>query len=294
MMIWRIVIIAGVFLVFFGSFDAVTVAEPNEEVNVDYTWSNVDNNHVYYVRMSCASGKLVNMDYVAGAGTMTVAILTEDGLNEIINSGYPSSSEVLLNRESQSSGNIQWTPPQTQKYVLVFYDFSQTGTEVSVAGTFTGASNSEVLTSIGVAAVGAIVVIVGALRQRQLRKEWNATKPQEIVMYPMSSDAASTAPQGTSWTGVRLTCRTQRGGELIFKQPVCEIDGERKVLKWGEEAGIPLSPCIPHKVAVSFGYLGGKKGLASMEIVLNPGEIQAYEYRTPILMTRPGKLSRLH
>lgn len=109
-----------------------------------------------------------------------------------------------------------------------------------------------------------------------------------------SSVAGGWASPSATVTGVKLSCLTQPGMELLFRKLVCDIDGERKELKWGEEVWIPLAPSVPHKLTVSFKYLWGGRGPASMELALNPGEVHVYQYHTPVIVSRPGKLSRLH
>jgi hypothetical protein len=182
--IWRIVISVGAIVAMIGIGIAFTGAGLDEEELVDDEWANVDNEHVYYLEMSCKGGKLVDMNYSVSAGFMTVQILTEEGLNQLVYDGTAFPSEVLLSRTAVGSGHLLWTPPETDKYLLAFYEFSQTGSTVSVTGTFTGASNTLLFTGIGIVAVGIIIAAIGAIKGRKLVKRKDAAKPQDVVMYP--------------------------------------------------------------------------------------------------------------
>lgn len=182
--LWGIVVSVGSILAVIGIGMAVSGSGLDEKQQVDQEWASVDNLHVYYLEMSCSGGKAVSMDYSVAAGFMTVQILTEDGLNQLVETGLASSSDVLLSRTSETSGTIEWTPPETEKYVLAFYDFSTPGSTVTVTGSFTGASSSLLYGGIGLAAVGVILAVVGFVKRRKLVKAADASKPQDIVMYP--------------------------------------------------------------------------------------------------------------
>jgi len=182
--IWGIVISVGAVVALIGIGTALSGAGLDEEEQVDEEWPSVDNLHVYYLEMSCSGGKLVDMEYAVAAGTMTVQILTEEGLDELLEVGSITASNVLFSRTSQSSGTFEWTPPETDKYNLVFYDFSQTGTTVTASGTFTGASNGILYAGIGIIVAGIIIAVVGAIKRQKLANQKDATMPQDVVMYP--------------------------------------------------------------------------------------------------------------
>ena len=96
--LWGILASVGMVIALIGVGIAVSGAGLDEKVQVDEEWTDVNSLYVYYLEMSCKGGKLVDLDYTLSAGTMTVRILTEDGLNELLETGDVSGSEIMLSR----------------------------------------------------------------------------------------------------------------------------------------------------------------------------------------------------
>lgn len=182
--IWGIVVSVGVVITLIGIGTIVSGAGLNQKEHVDHEWTDVDNLHVYYLEMSCKGGNAVNMDYGVSSGTMTVQILSEDGLDELLGTGTVLSSEIFLTRLGASTGTADWTPPHTEKYILVFYNFTQTGATVTVTGTFTGASDTILFLGIAIVVIGIVIAAVGAIKRAKAGRERDATKPQDVAMYP--------------------------------------------------------------------------------------------------------------
>ena len=98
-------------------------------------------------------------------------------------------------------------------------------------------------------------------------------------------------------SGIKVKCNKTFGQFMITEKPYCTInDAEKRQLEWGKETFIPLQPKVPHRIVIQFPYSEYPHracGLASITALLNPDEVQSYEYKAPIIVYHSGKLMRI-
>lgn len=180
---WGIVISVGSILAVIGLGLAASGAGVDTEQDVSQEWT-VDPDYVYYLEMDAKADEPIELDYALSSGTMRVQMLSTEGLDNLIETGAPGASETYWSRSSQTSGAVDWTPDETDTYVLAFYDFSVDGAQLEVAGTFTSASSTMLFVGIGLVVVGVVIAALGAVKRRQRAYDRDLGKPQDVVMYP--------------------------------------------------------------------------------------------------------------
>jgi hypothetical protein len=94
-------------------------------------------------------------------------------------------------------------------------------------------------------------------------------------------------------SGVMLKCKKVFGQFLLTEKPLCKVNGGKdEQLEWNKEFLISLQPEVPYTITVQFPYMGKICGSASFEAKVGNGEIQKYEYTTPLAMMLAGTIER--
>jgi len=73
-----------------------------------------------------------------------------------------------------------------------------------------------------------------------------------------------------------------------FTRLTIEVDGEAHVGRWGERT-LPLAPG-PHDVVIYFKYFGRRCSEATTNVDALEGSTISLRYKTPRLVTYPGRL----
>ena len=95
-------------------------------------------------------------------------------------------------------------------------------------------------------------------------------------------------------SGVNLICKKQFGQWLITNEPYCIINNlETRGLLWNQMIFTQLEPGVMYFFQIQFKYMGGPCGVARLSIMVQPGEVQIYEYRTPWVIGSGGEIRRL-
>jgi len=94
-------------------------------------------------------------------------------------------------------------------------------------------------------------------------------------------------------SGIKIKCKKLFGQFLLTEKPICIVnDGEPVKLEWNKEFFISMEPDLLYQIAIQFPYMNRICGVASIAVQVSPGEIQKYEYRTPLLMNLSGTIER--
>ena len=94
--------------------------------------------------------------------------------------------------------------------------------------------------------------------------------------------------------GINLLCKKILGQFLLTEKPYCIINGiETKKLQWNRWNFIPLKPNMPYQITIQFPYMRKACGVATINVTVEPGEIQKYKYRTPFVVYSPGSIKRI-
>jgi hypothetical protein len=95
-------------------------------------------------------------------------------------------------------------------------------------------------------------------------------------------------------SGVNIICKKQFGQWLITNNPYCVInDLETRWLFWNRMSFIPLQPGVMYFFQIQFRYLGGNIGVARFSVMVQPGEVQVFEYQSPWVIGTGGTIRRL-
>jgi hypothetical protein len=114
---------------------------------------------------------------------------------------------------------------------------------------------------------------------------------KEIISMPDESQQSQKVPALAS--GVKLKCKKIFGQFLLTEKPLVKVNGGKdEQLEWNKEFLISLQPEVPYTITVQFPYLGKICGLATFDLKVRSGEIQRYEYTTPMAMMLAGTIER--
>ena len=93
-------------------------------------------------------------------------------------------------------------------------------------------------------------------------------------------------------TGLQVTARRRFGQFLIMSPATVEIDGAAAgEARWGKPAVFPTPPG-PHRLTVSFPYLGKKRvGAANLDVTVGPDQVVAVLYRSPWIIFNAGSIT---
>ena len=93
-------------------------------------------------------------------------------------------------------------------------------------------------------------------------------------------------------TGISILSKKIFGQFLIISQPQIIVNGViTQNLRWNKEVFVPLSPVVQHQIEINFPYILGPSCRANMAVVLQPGQVQRFRYKTSLFVTSPGNLS---
>ena len=95
-------------------------------------------------------------------------------------------------------------------------------------------------------------------------------------------------------TGVSILSKKIFGQFLITSQPQIIVNGEIvQNLRWNNEVFVPLAPGFQHQIEINFPYMTGPACRANMVVSLQPGEVHRFKYKTSLIVTSSGNLSRM-
>ena len=95
-------------------------------------------------------------------------------------------------------------------------------------------------------------------------------------------------------TGISILSKKIFGQFLIISQPQIIVNGViTQNLRWNKEVFVPLSPGVQHQIEINFPYILGPSCRANMIVVLQPGQVQRFRYKTSFFVTSSGNLSRI-
>ena len=95
-------------------------------------------------------------------------------------------------------------------------------------------------------------------------------------------------------TGVSILSKKIFGQFLIRSQPQIIVNGEIvQNLHWNMEVFVPLAPEFQHQIEINFPYMFGPACRANMIVLLQPGEVQRFRYKTSFFVFSSGNLSRI-
>lgn len=124
---------------------------------------------IYFFAMEASAGKPITATYSLSNGTMTVAIFSQTGYDELLSTGLPTMPDIFLEDHQKTNGTIAWTPSSSQTYYLCFYSYNcDNGTLLHCEGSYYGMS--AVYMGLGglVVAIGVVVIVLGFNLRRKI------------------------------------------------------------------------------------------------------------------------------
>jgi hypothetical protein len=123
---------------------------------------------IYYFRMDAFAGKPITANYSLGNGSMTVAIFSQTGYDELISTGLPTMPDIFLEEHKKTNGSLSWTPSTSQTYYLCFYSYDcENGTMLHSEGSYYG--TNIIFMGLGglVVAIGVVVIVLGFIAKKK-------------------------------------------------------------------------------------------------------------------------------
>ena len=95
-------------------------------------------------------------------------------------------------------------------------------------------------------------------------------------------------------TGISIISKKIFGQFLVISQPQIIVNGViTQNLRWNKEVFVPLSPGLQHQIEINFPYILGPSCRSNMVVVLQPGQVQRFRYKTSLFVTSSGNLSQI-
>jgi len=127
---------------------------------------------IYFFRMDAFAGKPITATYSLSNGSMTVAIFSQIGYDELISTGIPTMPDIFLEEHKKTNGSVSWTPSSSQTYYLCFYSYDcENGTMLHCEGSYYG--TNIIYMGLGglVMAIGAVVIALGFIMRKKATLE---------------------------------------------------------------------------------------------------------------------------
>jgi hypothetical protein len=127
---------------------------------------------IYFFRMDALAGEPITAIYSLSNGSMTVAIFSQTGYDELISTGLPTMPDIFLEEHKKTDGSLSWTPYSSQTYYLCFYSYDcDNGTLLHCEGSYYG--TNVIFMGLGgvVMAIGAVVIILGFIMRKKTALE---------------------------------------------------------------------------------------------------------------------------
>jgi len=127
---------------------------------------------IYFFRMDAFAGKPITAIYSLSNGSMTVAIFSQIGYDQLISTGLPTMPDVFLEEHKKTNGSLSWTPSSSQTYYLCFYSYDcDNGTILHCEGSYYG--TNVIYMGLGglLMAIGVVVIVLGFIVRKRTMLE---------------------------------------------------------------------------------------------------------------------------
>ena len=133
---------------------------------------------IYFFGMDASAGKPITATYSLSNGTMTVAIFSQAGYDELVSTGLPTMPDVFLEEHKQTNGTLSWTPNSSQTYYLCFFSYDcVNGTLLHSEGSYYGTNTLYVGLGGLSSAIGVVVIVLGFNLRKKIALE--PRRPEE-------------------------------------------------------------------------------------------------------------------
>ena len=127
---------------------------------------------IYFFRMDAIADNPITASYTLSNGSMTVAIFSQTGYDELTSTGLPTMPGIFLEEHHKTNGTLSWTPSTSQTYYLCFYSYNcENGTLLHSEGSYYG--TNLVYMGLGglVMATGVVVIVLGFNLRKKISSE---------------------------------------------------------------------------------------------------------------------------
>lgn len=127
---------------------------------------------IYFFRMDAFAGEPITATYSLSNGSMTVAIFSQTGYDDLISTGLPTMPDIFLEEHKKANGSLSWTPSSSQTYYLCFYSYDcDNGTLLHCEGSYYGTNVLYMGLGGVVMAIGAVVIVLGFIVRKKATLE---------------------------------------------------------------------------------------------------------------------------
>lgn len=123
---------------------------------------------IYYFRMDATASKPITALYSLSNGSMSVAIFSQRGYDQLLSTGLPTTPEIFLKEQKKTNGSLSWTPSTSQTYYLCFYSYDcENGTILHSEGSYYGTNVIYIGLGGVVMAIGVVVIVLGFIMRKR-------------------------------------------------------------------------------------------------------------------------------
>jgi len=163
----KIGIALAIFLIICGMISFIYGLEYDRSVSIH---QDVEPMHVYSFSFHSSAAANVHISYNLSRGDMNLLITNPEGYDEILATGYPSESNILLFVTDTSNGSQVWKASSEGTYYLVFMMFSG-NSDLHAVISYTGGVPELIQLGIISILLGTVIALMNLfLRGRQPRK----------------------------------------------------------------------------------------------------------------------------
>jgi len=162
----RILFAIGVAIILMGALVLISGIDQKRTFGDDAT---VDvPQRIYYFQMDAFAGRPITATYSLSNGSMTVAIFSQIGYDQLISTGLPTMPDIFLEEHKKTNGSLSWTPTSSQTYYLCFYSYDcDNGTILHSEGSYYGTNILYIGLGGLVMAIGVVVIVLGFTKRKR-------------------------------------------------------------------------------------------------------------------------------
>ncbi|MEM2839618.1 MAG: hypothetical protein QXE18_05970 [Thermoplasmata archaeon] len=175
-------VVVGIVLIAVGSISIASGLEYGRSLRGEQV---VQPLHVYSFSFHSSAASEVHIEFNLSKGDMNVLITNMKGHDEVLETGYPSESNLLVAINDTSQDSIDWTPNAEGTYYVHFMMFSEESANLDIEISYTGAEPELVNLGIILMLLGTVIALIDSLlKGRASKKETPETNRSESLENP--------------------------------------------------------------------------------------------------------------
>lgn len=160
-------IVVGIVLIVAGSISIASGLEYGRSLHGEQV---VRPLYVYSFSFHSSAASEVHISFNLSKGEMNVLITNAEGHDEVLATGYPSESNLLLAINDTSQRSFDWTPSVEGTYYVHFMMFSEEDANLHMEISYTGAEPELVYLGIILMLLGTVVALMDSFMRGRASK----------------------------------------------------------------------------------------------------------------------------